>query len=461
MTSLERRAVSGLAGIFALRMLGLFLLLPVLALYAAQLSGATPFMIGLALGAYGLTQAMFQIPLGMASDRWGRKPIIVAGLLVFALGSVVAALADSAWGVVLGRALQGAGAIAAAVIALLADLTRDEQRTKAMAIIGVTIGSSFMVALLAGPLLAAAVGLSGIFWLTAVLAVGGIVVLFTWVPSPQRAVSRTELPGSFGRVLRNPTLLRLDLGIFVLHLVLTAMFVVVPVGLVREAGLPPDEHWQVYVPVLILSVLVMLPFVLLAERRNLMRPLFAGAVLLLAVAQGIFYQGQHGLAGLVAGLFVFFVAFNFLEAALPSLVSRAAPAASKGMAIGVYSTTEFLGAFVGGAAGGLVQGRFGFSGVFIMSALVLALWFLAALSMQVPKRLRTMTLGVGRCDSGAARALAKKLAGISGVAEAVVHGDGGIAHLKVDDNLLDQEALQDCAVAAREANSGNPFASMG
>ena len=460
MTSLERRAVSGLAGIFALRMLGLFLLLPVLALYAGQLKGATPFMIGLALGAYGLTQAVFQIPLGMASDRWGRKPVIVAGLLVFVLGSVVAALADTAWGVVLGRALQGAGAIAAAVIALLADLTRDEQRTKAMAIIGVTIGSSFMVALLVGPLLAAAVGLKGVFWVIAGLALAGMAVLYLWVPAPERAVSRSEIPGSFMRVLRNPTLLRLDFGIFVLHLVLTAMFVVVPVALVREAGLTPDAHWKVYVPVLVLSVLVMAPFVILAERRNLMRPLFAAAVLLLAVAQALFYKGQHSLSGLALGLFLFFVAFNFLEAALPSLVSRAAPAASKGMAIGVYSTAEFLGAFAGGAAGGLMQGRYGFSGVFVMCALVLLLWFLVALSMRVPRRLRTMTLGVGRCDAGSARALARKLAAISGVAEAVVHGDGGVAHLKVDDNLLDQEALEDCAVLAREASGGNPFASM-
>lgn len=450
MNSLERRAVGGLAGIFALRMMGLFLILPVFALYAEGLRGHTALLVGLALGVYGLTQAVFQIPLGKLSDRIGRKPVIAGGLLLFAVGSVVAALSDTMLGVIIGRALQGAGAIAAAVLALAADLTRDEQRTKAMAIIGVSIGTSFILSMVLGSVLNESIGVPGIFWLTAALALGGIAVLMFWVPTPAtpgRLPATSATPVQFREVLRNPRLLRLDIGIFILHCVLTALFVVVPLALVKHAGLASSGHWAVYVPVMLLSAVFMIPLIILAERKGLMRQIFAGTVLLLAVAQLVMWQGYQSLAGLVTGLFLFFLAFNFLEAALPSLVSRAAPLASKGTAIGVYTTFEFLGAFAGGAAGGWLYGEFGIGAVFIFSAVLLLLWFALALNTPAATHLTTRTVNVGPQAPAEAQMMAQRLGAVPGVAEAVVMAEEGVAYLKVDAGRLDQEALERCLAA--------------
>jgi len=450
MNSLERRAVGGLAGIFALRMMGLFLILPVFALYAEGLRGHTALLVGLALGVYGLTQAVFQIPLGRLSDRIGRKPVIAGGLLLFAVGSVVAALSDTMLGVIIGRALQGAGAIAAAVLALAADLTRDEQRTKAMAIIGVSIGASFIVSMILGSVLNESIGVPGIFWLTSVLALGGIAVLMFWVPTPAapgRLPATSATPVQFREVLRNPRLLRLDIGIFILHCVLTALFVVVPLALVKHAGLASSGHWAVYVPVMLLSAVFMIPLIILAERKGLMRQIFAGTVLLLAVAQLVMWQGYQSLAGLVIGLFLFFLAFNFLEAALPSLVSRAAPLATKGTAIGVYTTFEFLGAFAGGAAGGWLYGEFGIGAVFVFSAGLLLLWFVLALKTPAVTHLTTRTVNVGSQAPAEAQMMAQRLSAVPGVAEAVVKAEEGVAYLKVDAGRLDQEALERCLAA--------------
>ncbi|OGI44214.1 MAG: MFS transporter [Candidatus Muproteobacteria bacterium RBG_16_65_31] len=444
MTPLERRAVGSLAAIFALRLLGLFLILPVFALYADRLEGHTPFLVGLALGAYGLTQALLQIPFGMASDRLGRKPVIAVGLIIFAIGSAVAATAASIEGVVLGRALQGAGAISAAVVAMIADLTREETRTRAMAAVGITIGASFFVSLLAGPVLNTAIGVPGIFWLMAALALGGIGVLYLAVPTPVRSILHRDVepaPHQFMRVLRDARLLRLNLGIFILHVVLMALFVVVPVALVRQAGLPAGNHWQVYLPVLVLSAVFMLPLIVLAERRHWLRPIFAGAVGLLLLSQVVLYRGHTSLAPILLGLFVFFTAFNVLEAMLPSLISKTAPASSKGTAIGIYSTFEFFGAFVGGAAGGYLHGRYGIPGVFVFGAVLLAFWLLLALTMPAPRYLASRLLHVGRMKAAEARALAQRLAAVRGVAEATVVAEEGVAYLKVDELILDAKTL--------------------
>lgn len=445
MNALERRAVAGLTSIFALRLLGLFLILPVFALYAEQLEGHTPFLVGLALGIYGLTQAVLQIPFGLASDRFGRKPVIALGLAVFAAGSMVAATSDSILGVILGRALQGAGAISAAVIATVADLTREDQRTKAMAVVGVTIGASFIVSLIAGPLLNTAIGVPGIFWLTAVLAAGGIVLLFLWVPTPVPETAHHEsppLPAQFLEVLRDTRLLRLDLGIFFLHSVLMALFVAVPLALVEFAGWPSSRHWQVYTPVMLVSVLCMLPLIWLAERRGRLRQVFTLAVFTLLVSQGLLYTGHTLLAGIVAGLVVFFIAFNLLEALLPSLVSRAAPRKSRGTALGVYSTFEFLGAFVGGAAGGFLHGWYGLTAVFVFSAALLLVWWWLALTAPPLPPLTMRLIRIGRRPPEEARALARELAAIRGVAEATVIAEEGIAYLKVDEHRLDGQALE-------------------
>ncbi|ADJ29798.1 MFS transporter [Nitrosococcus watsonii] len=444
MTLLERRSLFSLAGIYSLRMLGLFLILPVFSLYAHDLQGATPALIGLALGAYGITQALLQIPFGLLSDRLGRKPIITAGLILFALGSIVAAMADTIAGVIIGRALQGTGAIAAAVMALVADLTREEQRTKAMALIGLSIGMSFALALAAGPVLNQWIGVPGLFWLTAVLAILGIAVLHLGVPqvtAPRHHLDVEPAPQQFLRVLGDFQLMRLALGIFFLHLLLTASFVVLPISLRDESGLDPAYHGYVYLPVLVTSIIAMVPFIILAEKKRRMKEVFIGAVAVLGLAELAWRFFHPSLAGTIIALWLFFTAFNLLEATLPSLVSKQSPAGSKGTAMGVYSTCQFLGAFAGGWAGGAVYGYFGFEGVFTFCAGIVALWLIFAATMQPPQYLRSQTLSIGKVNPDEAQLLAKRLAQVTGVADVVVVAEEGVAYLKVDSERLDKTAL--------------------
>ena len=450
MTGLERRSVGLLAAIYALRMAGLFLIFPVFSLYAEGLTGQTPVLIGLALGAYGLTQALLQLPYGVASDYLGRKPVIAAGLLVFAVGSALAAVSTSIWGVILGRALQGAGAIAAAVMALVADLTREEQRTKAMAVIGVTIGGSMLLSLIIGPVLNGMIGVPGIFWLTCVLALAATVVLVVAVPSPVRAEPRAfESPmAQFPRILRDPQLLRLDAGIFFLHMTITAMFLVLPHAIVNHMGLAAAEHWKVYLPVMAAGVGTMVPFLILGGRGERMRALLSGAVALLIVAQVLFYFRYDSPFWLIAGLWIFFSGFNLLEATLPSLISRLAPAESKGAAIGVYSTAQFLGAFVGGAAGGWIHGAAGIGAVFLFAAIGLGLWFMLVLTMPALHLLSTRAIEIGRRDPAQAQKLARKLTAVTGVAEAIVLAEEGIAYLKVDSRSFDEQAVRKVLTSA-------------
>jgi len=450
MTSGERRAAFWLAGVFSLRMLGLFMILPVFALYAENLHGHTPALAGLAIGIYGLTQALCQIPFGFLSDRYGRKRMIYLGLLIFAAGSVVAALADSMWGVILGRALQGGGAVSAAVMALAADLTREEHRIKVMAFIGITIGLSFAVSMILGPVLDGWIGVPGIFWLTGLLALLGIVVVRFRVPDP--IVSRVHrdaepVASQFGRVLGDGQLLRLNFGIFTLHLLLTATFVAAPLAL-RDAGLPGDQHWRVYLPVLLLSILAMAPFVVLAEKFRRLKPVFIGAVLALASTEfGLLHR--HDTVWAIAGfLLLFFTAFNLLEAMLPSLIAKMAPPDAKGTALGVYSSSQFLGAFAGGVLGGWLHGGpYGLQGVFAFASLAALAWLLVAWTMKNPRHLSSYLLNVGALDEVEARLLALRLSEVRGVAEAVVIAADGVAYLKVDRRALDEAALRQFAAA--------------
>jgi len=350
MTPAERRTGASLAGIFGLRMLGLFLILPVFAIHARGLPGGDNLtLVGLALGIYGLTQACFQIPFGMASDRFGRKPVIILGLTLFAIGSAIAALSTDIYWIIAGRAIQGAGAISAAVTALAADLTREQHRTKVMAMIGSSIGMVFAVSLVLAPVLYAAIGMSGIFWLTAGLALLAVVVLRRVVPTPPKVEAK---PVKFKGVLRNTQLLRLNLGIFTLHLVQMAMFVVIPAALVAKGGLPVASHWKVYLPAVLVSFLFMVPAIITAERKNRLKPVFLAAIVLLLLTQLGFLFGRTGMWPIAVGLVFFFVAFNILEATLPSLVSRVAPPNAKGAALGVYNTTQALGLFIGASLGG-------------------------------------------------------------------------------------------------------------
>ncbi|MBP8786148.1 MAG: MFS transporter [Azonexus sp.] len=385
MSPQERRAGVSLAAIFGLRMLGLFLILPVFSVYAKTLPGGDNLaLVGFALGAYGLTQTIFQIPYGIASDLWGRKRVIVIGLLIFAFGSFVAARAPDMHWIIVGRVLQGAGAISAAVTALAADLTREEHRTKVMAMIGSAIGFVFALSLVGAPILYGWIGMGGLFVLTGVLALLAIVLLLKAVPPAPPRHGHEKLP--LRRVLLDADLFRLNVGIFVLHMAQMAMFVVLPRALVDHGGLAPQEHWKVYLPAVLASFVIMVPAIIVAERRDKMAPVFRGAIALLVFVQmGLLFFGE-GLWMLALWLMLFFVAFNVLEASLPSLVSRTAPAAAKGAALGVYNTTQALGLFVGGAAGGYIAQNFGDNAVFAACAGVALLWLAVAGSMNFPRR---------------------------------------------------------------------------
>lgn len=382
----ERYSGVILSCVFALRMLGLFLILPVFAVHARELpSGDNVMLVGMALGAYGLTQALLQIAYGVASDRFGRKPVIFFGLFVFAIGSFTAALSSDIHGIIIGRSLQGAGAVSAAVTALAADLTREQHLTKVMAMIGSSIGLTFAVSMVAAPLLYENVGMAGIFSLTGSLSLIAIYIVKKLVPEAPLVRRQPDRAG-FSGVLRDATLLRLNFGVFVLHFVQTAMWVVLPSALVEVGGMPVGEHWKVYLPAVLLSFVAMVPAIIAAEKRGRMKiVLGASIVLLLVVQAGFGWLGQNATA-LFLWLLLFFVAFNILEAVQPSLISRIAPAHAKGAALGIYNTTQSLGLFLGGVGGGWLARIGGPAWVWCACALLLAAWLALGASIAVPVR---------------------------------------------------------------------------
>ncbi len=384
----ETRTVASVALLYVFRMLGLFMVLPVLVLYGADYAGSSAFLLGLALGAYGFSQALLQIPFGVLADRIGRKPVILAGLLLFVLGSVVAAQADSVYELIVGRLLQGCGAIAGALMALLADLTAEENRTKALALVGASIGVSFALSLILGPLVAAWGGLAAIFWLTAALGLVGMAILWRWIPSAgAEAGAGRPHTGPVPRMLRQALihgeLLRLNLGVFTLHFILMASFLILP-QVLEQLGVSREQHWLVYFPLLLGTFVVMLPLLLAAERRGWTRWVFLGAIGLLALSELALLGASGNLPLLLGVLFVFFVAFNALEASLPSLVSKTAPAAIKGTALSVYASCQFFGAFAGGALGGYLLQYQGAPSLFILCSLLLGVWLLVAWGMAAP-----------------------------------------------------------------------------
>jgi len=446
----EFRAATSLAAVFSVRLLGLFMIYPVFAAYARGLSGANPYLIGEALGIYGLSQGLLQIPFGLLSDRFGRKLMIVIGLILFGIGSAVAAMSTSIGGVIFGRVLQGAGAVGSVILALVADLTAEENRTKAMATVGITIGASFMVALVAGPIVANFIGVSGIFWLMVALALIGIAITQFVVPNPRRVRVHRDaetVPGLIGSVLRNRELLRLDIGIFALHAMLTASFLVVP-GLLRGTlDVSVRNDWLVYLPVLIVSIVVMVPAIIMAEKHRRMKGVFVSAVAALVVSQVMLYFGAHNFYALLLALIVFFSGFNIMEATLPSLITKTAPPDAKGTATGIYSSLQFLGIFVGGVVGGWANQKAGVAGVFVLTTVLALIWLLAAATMAQPSYLTTRLVPIGDGKARDAEGLAARLRQVPGVAEAVVIAEENLAYLKVDSKSFDVAMAESLAGA--------------
>lgn len=443
MTGGERRAVATLASLFSLRMIGLFMVMPVFAIYGRELGGATPFLIGLAVGIYALAQAFLQIPLSQLSDRVGRKKLVMIGMLMFAVGGAIAALSSSIWGVILGRGLQGAGAISGVVMALLADLTRVEQRTKAMAAIGMSIGLSFGLAFVFGPFLAGKFGLSGLFWVTSIMGLAGMAVCGWLVPDPVVAVKQT--PSTYRQQLREvllqPELLRLNVGIFTLHLLMAAFFMSLPVLLQSKGGLAPHQHSWVYLGVLLLAFVVMVPAVIVAEKKRQMKAVFVLSVAVLMAGLAGLSLWHESLLSLVLGLALFFVGFNVLEALLPSLVSKICPAGSKGTAMGVYATSQFLGAFIGSPLGATVGGYQGYTVLFAVLTALALVWLLLAARMAPPPFLNSLMLSFEQLKAEDAPRLAEQLQAVAGVEEVVILVEEKVAYLKVDRQKLDTAGL--------------------
>jgi MFS family permease len=437
----ETQAVISLTALYMLRMLGLFMVLPVFRLYATHLQGSTLLLIGLAAGIYGLSQAILQIPFSLWSDRIGRRPVIIAGLLIFAAGSVVAALADDIYTMILGRFMQGAGAISGALMAYVADLTSEKNRSKAMAAIGASIGVSFGISMILGPMLSAYGGLSPIFWITALLSLLGIVLLWFAVPDSPKARYTTRevrpIPELLGAALKNPQLLRLNTGIFTLHFVLMTTFLVLPVLLQDVVGISSSHHWQAYLPLMFFSFLAMLPFMIMAEKKGAVKTAFVSSIAVMLLALLLLPEFIHHGAAVLTLYFLFFAAFNFLEAMLPSLVSKTAPVGARGTAMGIYSTSQFMGAFFGGLVGGALLQYGSMTWLLLGSAALTAGWLVFACSMEKPQPLKNQVLILKAIHPHTE----DELLGIMGVEEVLLVPEQHRAYLKVNEKELDRETL--------------------
>ncbi|MFG1175628.1 MFS transporter [Erwiniaceae bacterium CAU 1747] len=449
MTPVELRATWGLGMVFSLRMLGMFMVLPVLTTYGMALQGASEALIGLAIGIYGLAQAIFQIPFGLLSDRIGRKPLIVGGLLIFVLGSVIAALTTSIWGVILGRALQGSGAIAAAVMALISDLTREQNRTKAMAFIGISFGVTFAIAMVLGPIITHAFGLHALFWMIAVLATSGIVITLLVVPSASNHVLNREsgmVKGSFRDVLANSRLVKLNFGILCLHVLLMSSFVALP-GQFERAGLPAAEHWKIYLVTMLIAFVSVVPFIIYAEVKRRMKRVFIFCVTLMLVAEVVLWMAGGHFWTLVIGVQLFFVGFNLMEAILPSLVSKESPPGFKGTAMGLYSTSQFIGVAIGGSMGGWVFGHFDAQSVFLVGAAISVVWLLISVTMQEPPYVSSLRITLDSCKLDKTE-LAQKLKTEPGVTAVFIVPEEQSAYVKIDSKVTSRATLEKLIASA-------------
>lgn len=445
MNQLERRTAFSLAAVFAVRMLGLFMILPVLPLFAKDLEHATPFLIGLTIGIYGLTQALLQIPLGLLSDRIGRKPVILGGLIVFTLGSILAALTNNIYLIILARAIQGSGAIAATTMALAADLSREDHRAKVMAFIGMSIGLAFALAMIIGPIISQWNGLSGIFWVTAILAVIGILLISFVVPTPkQTRIYRDAGIISFyiKPVIQQTTLLRMNISVFLLHMMMTANFTVLPLLFRDYLKIESVDHWKIYLPVLFISLLFSFPMIIIAEKFRKIKWVFILAVTLLLISQTLLGMIQFTFYPLMFAFLLFFIGFNFLEAVQPSLVAKYSDVSTKGTAMGVYSSSQFFGIFAGGTLGGLVMMQWGASGVFLFGAVLAVLYLIIAASLPRPDHYKTQLLKLNDESLANVESTTQQLLSVPGIKQAAISIEEGVAYLKIDKREFDSNALK-------------------
>ena len=442
MNSVEKRAILGIGGIFALRMVGLFMIVPVFSVYGDNYAYATPFLIGLAVGIYGLGQAIFQIPMSLAADKFPRKPIIMLGLILFAAGGIIAANATDIYQVIIGRALAGSGAVSAVLMALLADVTREEMRTKAMATMGLTIATSIMLAFAFGPLLVGSLGISGLFWLTAGFAILAMLLLFV-VPTPMRVLKHNLDNKSIGEqlatVLKIGDLNRLHFGIFALHLTMTAIFVILPHQLTEVMGLSVRQQGLVYLPLLFVGFAVAIPFIIIAEKKRKMRQVFLAAIALMTAALAFLAFGSQVGVGIIFGLLLYFMGFNLLEATIPSWISKRAPVANKATAMGLNSSSQFLGAFVGGAMGGLLLNQSNLLAWGLLS-LVMGIALLLIIPIAQPPYLSSTTVTIPKNIN--IQDWSRQMLAVDGVDELVVMAKEQVAYLKLDKTQLTDDSRQ-------------------
>lgn len=445
----EVRATLGLSLVFAFRMLGMFMVLPVMAIYGQSLQDATPILIGLAVGAYGYTQAVLQIPLGMLSDRVGRLPIILIGLLLFFIGSVVAAMSGSIWGVLFGRVLQGMGAISAAVMALLSDLTREQNRTKAMASIGMSIGASFAVAIIMGPILANHFGLHGLFWFIAAMAASGFLLMVFVVPKPDQRLIRRDAAiakADFLPTLKDLDLFRLDFSIAAVHMVMMANFLALPMILLNDVGLPKNQHWWVYLIAFIGSAFGMIPMIIFGEKKRKLKQVLIASVCILLVCSLFFLFDHSSVWALLVGILVFFIAFNTIEAILPSMISKVAKAGAKGTAMGIFSTSQFLGAGIGASASGILIKFGGVSATFIGSIVICVIWLAILLRMKEPPYVTSIRLALSE-NQLANPQLITSLLEQQGISDAFIAPDEQAIYIKFDKQYIKAEQVEALVLA--------------